>query len=206
MEEIRGGPVGPFEDLEVIRVGAGMPTARFCTLIGVPERTYRRWQAKAKRDRPPKGPWPQPARDAARELATGHALDHPAWGHRKVWAMIRHDGHRVSQATVLRLLRDDGLILPAEYQKQRRELAADRKAAFAQSLITKLDKLERIEVEDEDLRKMLVKFPPAPTSGKLVCEVRGVSKSYGEKLLFQNISIGIDEGQKVALIAGNVTG
>lgn len=110
-----------------------MPTARFCTLIGVPERTYRRWQAKAKRDRPPKGPWPQPARDAARELATGHALDHPAWGHRKVWAMIRHDGHRVSQATVLRLLRDDGLILPAEYQKQRRELAADRKAAFAQT-------------------------------------------------------------------------
>ena len=86
----------------MIRVGAGMPTARFCTLIGVPERTYRRWQAKAKRDRPPKGPWPQPARDAARELATGHALDHPAWGHRKVWAMIRHDGHRVSQATVLR--------------------------------------------------------------------------------------------------------
>ena len=133
MEEIRGGPVGPFEDLEVIRVGAGMPTVRFCTLIGVPERTYRRWQAKAKRDRPPKGPWPQPARDAARELATGHALDHPAWGHRKVWAMIRHDGHRVSQATVLRLLRDDGLILPAEYQKQRRELAADRKAAFAQT-------------------------------------------------------------------------
>ena len=41
MEEIRGGPVGPFEDLEVIRVEAGMPTVRFCTLIGVPERTYR---------------------------------------------------------------------------------------------------------------------------------------------------------------------
>ena len=43
----------------------------------------------------------------------GHALAHPAWGHRKVWAMVRHDGHAVSQATVLRLLRDEGLILPA---------------------------------------------------------------------------------------------
>ncbi|WP_297103886.1 hypothetical protein [Tessaracoccus sp.] len=39
----------------------------------------------------------------------------------------------MSQATVLRLLRDDGLILPSEYQKQRRELAKDRKAAFARN-------------------------------------------------------------------------
>jgi hypothetical protein len=34
-----GGRAGPFEDLEVIHVEAGMPTARFCRLIGVPERT-----------------------------------------------------------------------------------------------------------------------------------------------------------------------
>lgn len=45
--------------------------------------------------------------------------------------MTRHDGHRVSQATVLRLLRDEGLILPAHYQKERRALAERRKAAFA---------------------------------------------------------------------------
>ena len=64
MEEIRGGPVGPFEDLEVIRVEAGMSTSRFCELIDMPERTWRRWQAKAKHEQPPKGPWPQPARDA----------------------------------------------------------------------------------------------------------------------------------------------
>ncbi|WP_223172722.1 IS3 family transposase [Microbacterium sp. NIBRBAC000506063] len=64
-------------------------------------------------------------------LVVAHALAKPEWGHRKIWAMTRHDGHKVSQATVLRLLRDDGLILPSEYQKQRRELAADRKAAFA---------------------------------------------------------------------------
>ena len=62
------------------------------------------------------------ARDAARELATGHALGHPAWGNRNLWAMIRHDGHWVSQSTVLWLLLDDGLILSAEYQKQRRKL------------------------------------------------------------------------------------
>ncbi|WP_246840059.1 integrase core domain-containing protein [Auritidibacter sp. NML130574] len=97
----------------------------------MPERSYRRWQAKAKQAQPPKGPWPQPAREAARAIVVKHALAHPAWGHRKIWAMTRHDGHRVSQATVLRTLRDEGLILPAEYQKQRRELAKERKAAFA---------------------------------------------------------------------------
>ena len=39
MEEERGGPAGPFEDLEVIRLEAGMPTSRFCKLTGVPERS-----------------------------------------------------------------------------------------------------------------------------------------------------------------------
>ena len=73
----RGGPPGPFEDLEVIRIEAGMPTARFCKLIGVPERTWRRWQAKARQSRKPKGPWPQPAREAAHPLATEPALAHP---------------------------------------------------------------------------------------------------------------------------------
>lgn len=131
MEEERGGSPGPFQDLEVIRVEAGMSTARFCRLIDMPERTWRRWQAKAKRAEPPKGRWPQPVRQAARPLVTKHALAKPEWGHRKIWAMTRHDGHKVSQATVLRLLRDDGLILPSEYTKQRRELAKDRKAVFA---------------------------------------------------------------------------
>ena len=131
MEEERGGPLGPFEDLEVIRTDAGMSTARFCQLIDMPERTFRRWQAKARQDRPPKGPWPQPARVAVRDVVVGHARAHPAWGHRKVWAMTRHDGHRVSQATVLRLLRDEGLILEANYQRERRKLAERRKAAFA---------------------------------------------------------------------------
>lgn len=113
MEEVRGGPAGPFADVEVIRVQAGMSTARFCQLIDMPERTWRRWQAKARRAQPAKGPWPQPARTAAAELARKHALAHPAWGHRKAWAMARHDDHVVSEATILQLLRDEELILPA---------------------------------------------------------------------------------------------
>lgn len=116
----------------MIRVEAGMSTARFCRLFDMPERTWRRWQVRARAGHRPKGPWPQPARDAATALATKHALAHPAWGHRKVWAMVRHDRHVVSQATVLRLLRDERLIVPAAYQRERRQLAQRRRAAFAQ--------------------------------------------------------------------------
>jgi hypothetical protein len=65
----------------------GMSTARFCQLIDMPERIWRRWQAKARAGRQPKGPWPQPAREAASALACQYALAHPAWGHRRIWAM-----------------------------------------------------------------------------------------------------------------------
>ena len=78
MEEVRGGPAGPFEDPEVIRVEAGMSTARFCQLFDMPERTWRRWQAKARTGTVGKGPWPQPGRQAARELVVKQALAHPA--------------------------------------------------------------------------------------------------------------------------------
>jgi len=62
VEEERGGPAGPHLDLEVIRVEAGMPTASFCELIGMPERTWRRHQCRARADRATKGPWPRPVR------------------------------------------------------------------------------------------------------------------------------------------------
>ena len=95
-----------------------MSTARFCHLFDLPERTWRRWQARARAGGQPKGPWP--ARHSATEVTLRHALAHPAWGHRKVWAMVRHDGHRVSEAAVLRLLRNEGS------HRDSRGLRADR--------------------------------------------------------------------------------
>lgn len=84
----------------VIRVEAGISTARFCRLFDMAERTWRRWQAIARSGTSAgKGPWPRPARMAVRDLAMRHALAHPAWGHRKILAMTRHNGHVVSQST-----------------------------------------------------------------------------------------------------------
>lgn len=108
-----------------------MPTARFCQLVGIPERSYRRWQSKARAGHPPKGPWPAPVRLAHRDVVVDLAVRHPAWGHRKIWATARHSGHRVSQSSVLRILDDAGLLLKADYQRERRQIAQQRKAAFA---------------------------------------------------------------------------
>jgi hypothetical protein len=54
----------------VIRVEAGMSTTRFCELIDMPERTWRRWHAKTRAGGQGKGQWPRPAREAALELAS----------------------------------------------------------------------------------------------------------------------------------------
>ena len=108
-----------------------MPTSRFVELVGIPERTYHRWQARARNGQPPKGPWPAPVQAAHRDVIVGLATDHPAWRHRKIWAMARHDGYRLAQRTVARLLDAEGLLLKQDYQRQRRELANARKAAFA---------------------------------------------------------------------------
>lgn len=115
----------------MIRVESGMPASRFCQLIDMPERTWRRWQAKTRVGGRPKGPWPRPAREAARERVLAHARAHSAWGHRKIGAMDRHEGHVVSEVMVLRILRDEGLILPVYYQREHRKLAERRKAVFA---------------------------------------------------------------------------
>ena len=111
--------LGPSEDLEVIRIEAGMSTARFSVLIDMPERTWRRWQARARDGRPTRGPWPAPVSEAVEPSVVNHAETHTAWGHRKVWAMTRHDGHQASASTALRILRRRGLGQPTGYTRER---------------------------------------------------------------------------------------
>jgi transposase InsO family protein len=122
----------------VIRTEAGMSTARFCRLVDMPERTWRRWQARTRVGRPVKGPWPAPVAETIEAYVVKHAEAHPAWGHRKVWAICRHDpdlaAHGVSPATVLRILRRRGLVQPVDYQRERRQLAAARHVRFARDV------------------------------------------------------------------------
>ncbi len=114
----------------MIRLEAAMPTSRFVTLIGVPERSYRRWQQRQREGRPVKGPWPAPAADRIEPVAVAYADRFPAWGHRKIAMLMRVDGHRAPDSTVLRALKRTGRVLPVDYQAERRQLAQARRAAF----------------------------------------------------------------------------
>ncbi len=80
------------------------------------------------------------------------------------------------------------------------------KAAFAQSLIKKLDKMEMIEVEQYETASMHFKFPPAPHSGKVTLKVNEVSKSYDELEVLKGIDLLLERGEKIAFVGKNGEG
>jgi len=97
------------------------------------------------------------------------------------------------------------------YIKQTKDLinkfrAKKNKAAFAQSLITKLDKLEIINVEKEDVAKMQFRFPPSPRSGKVSLKVQGISKKYDDNLVLNQIDLEVVRGEKIAFVGKNGEG
>ena len=83
--------------------------------------------------------------------------------------------------------------------------AKQSKAAFAQSLIKKLDKTERIEIENDSYAGMRVRFPLSVQPGKWVLNMDGVGKSY-ETTLFHSVSISVGRGEKIALLGPNGVG
>lgn len=80
------------------------------------------------------------------------------------------------------------------------------KAVQVQSRIKQLDKLERIEIDDEDIRVMNLRFPPAPHSGNVVVQSKGIEKRFDEKLVLDNIDFTINKGDKVAFVGRNGEG
>lgn len=80
------------------------------------------------------------------------------------------------------------------------------KAAFAQNLIKKLDKMERIEIDDDDSRKINFRFPPAPRSGKVVVKAENLAKYYGEKKIFKSVNLEVNRGERIAFVGQNGQG
>lgn len=80
------------------------------------------------------------------------------------------------------------------------------KAAFAQTLIRKLDKLEKVEVDDIDSTSLNMRFPPAPHAGKVILKGHHIGKAFAEKRLFSNVEFMINRGEKIALIGKNGVG
>ena len=84
--------------------------------------------------------------------------------------------------------------------------AKKNKAAFAQTLIAKLDKLEIIHVEKEDVESMKFSFPPAPHSGKVSLSIKEASKSYDDLDVLEDINLEIVKGEKIAFVGKNGEG
>jgi len=84
--------------------------------------------------------------------------------------------------------------------------AKKNKAAFAQTLIAKLDKLEIIHVEKEDFGAMKFSFSPAPHSGKVSLSIKEASKSYDDLGVLVDINLEIVKGEKIAFVGKNGEG
>jgi ATP-binding cassette, subfamily F, member 3 len=80
------------------------------------------------------------------------------------------------------------------------------KASMAQSLIKKLDKVERIEVDEDDNSVMNISFPVSKVPGKVVIEAEEVTKAYGDKTILKDISLLVERGSKIAFVGQNGQG
>ena len=80
------------------------------------------------------------------------------------------------------------------------------KTLQVQSRVKMLEKLELVEVDEEDTSALRLKFPPSPRSGNYPVIMDGVGKTYGDHVVFKNASLTIERGDKVAFVGKNGEG
>ena len=105
----------------------------------------------------------------------------------------------------------------AAYKNQQKSIAGTKefierfrykatKAVQVQSRIKQLEKIDLIEVDEEDLSAIHIKFPPAPRSGGIVIEASDLSKKFGSKNVLGNINLVVKRGERIAFIGKNGEG
>ncbi len=80
------------------------------------------------------------------------------------------------------------------------------KAKMAQSLMKQLDKIERLEAPEIDVKQMKLRFPTPPRSGEWVVEVKDIKKSFGENHVLKGVNFQLRRGEKVSFIGQNGRG
>ncbi len=80
------------------------------------------------------------------------------------------------------------------------------KAKLAQSMMKQLNRMDKIELDDANIKGMRIKFPTPPRSGDDVLEIRQLSKSYGDLVVFQGADLSVKRGERIAFVGQNGQG
>lgn len=88
----------------------------------------------------------------------------------------------------------------------KRFMAKATKTSMAQSMQKQLDKIDRIEIEDEDTAVMYIRFPEPPRSGQVALDAKGVVKKYGDMTVLNKVDLKLDRGDRVAFVGQNGQG
>ncbi len=117
----------------------------------------------------------------------------------------------------LRQREQNAELLRKQADKQRKEIehmedfvrrfkAKATKAKQAQSRLKALNKIERIEIPTEKSRNMRFRFPQPPRSGQEVMRLEGITKAYGEHIVYEGVDFRVERGERVALVGPNGAG
>jgi ATP-binding cassette subfamily F protein 3 len=134
------------------------------------------------------------------EISQGRVLDFP-FAYSKYKLMRAEEMERMEQSKK----QQDKQIKQTELLIEKFR-AKSSKATFAQSLIKKLEKTERIEVEKDTVSKIKLTFPLSVHPGKWVLELNNLGKSYADRNLFEHVNITVGRGEKIALLGPNGVG
>ncbi len=125
--------------------------------------------------------------------------------------------YRASYSHYLELRKERREQQQKQYEEQQKMIAETKdfierfkgtysKTLQVQSRVKMLEKLELIEVDEEDTSRLRLKFPPSPRSGSYPVQADGVGKTFGAKNIFKNATFTIERGEKVAFVGRNGEG
>ncbi len=134
------------------------------------------------------------------EIEMGKVFDYKA-------SYTRYVEMRAERRELLKNAFDNQQKLIAQREKTiNRFMAKATKTSMAQSMQKQLDKIDRIELDEEDVAAMNIKFSPAPRSGQVVVETENLSKSYGDMNILEKVGLKLDRGDRVAFVGQNGQG
>ncbi len=125
--------------------------------------------------------------------------------------------YKVNYSQYLELRKERRAQQQKQYEEQQKMIAETKdyierfkgtysKTNQVQSRVRMLEKLELVEVDEEDTSALNLKFPPSPRSGTYPVQMEGVGKSFDNKVIFQNCNLTVERGNKIAFVGRNGEG